>query len=83
MPRMTVKIRRDHGEVKPEAEQLDGRTFIFRFGWTLEDDHSRYPNETAWLADDPSWPSDAPCWIASGDLVTPNEQRQPPGGAQQ
>lgn len=72
MPRMTVKIRRDHGEVKPEAEQLDGRTFNFLFGWTLEDDHSRYPNEAAWLADDPSWPSDAPWWIASGDLVTPN-----------
>lgn len=68
--RMTVKIRRDIGrDVKPGAEQIDGKTYWFRFGW-LMDDEDPYPDEEAWWrADDPAYPVTAPLWIASGDLI--------------
>lgn len=73
--RMTVKIRRDIGrKVKPGAEQMDGKTYWFRFGW-LMDDEDPYPGEEAWIANDAdeNYPADAPVWIASGDLVKPKE----------
>lgn len=71
-----VKIRR--GEefiVKPEAEQIDGRSFFFTVGWVIEDDDYLYPGEYAMIPEfplfrDPEWPEDAPIWIASGDLVS-------------
>lgn len=67
--RFVVVLRRGAGrEVKPEAEALNGREFLFRFGWTIEDDDSRYPSEEAWIAEDPAYPNDAPMWIARGDL---------------
>ena len=71
----TVKLRRGNGLiVKPEAEQLDGKTFIFRDGWILEDrDTDLYVGEMAMIPNDFDWPADAPAWIASGDLV-PYEQ---------
>ena len=64
-----VQIRRYDGRrVKPEAEQVDGKVFMFRRLWDMDDDDRRYPGETAWGEDDPAWPRDAPSWIASGDL---------------
>ena len=64
-----VDIRRHAGlEVKPEAEQIDGKVFLFRFGWDIEDDDTRYPGEEAWIPDDSRYPADGPTWIASGDL---------------
>jgi hypothetical protein len=67
--RATVKIRRDHGiSVKPEAEQIDGKTGLFEKLWVFESDDDRYPGETAYRPLDEQWPADAPIWIASGDL---------------
>jgi len=69
MPEYMVQIRRDIGmTVKPEAEQLDGKVYGFRFGW-VQDDEDRYPGESAMLPNDPNWPEDAPVWISSGDLL--------------
>lgn len=66
--RFIVRIRRDFSRaVRPEAEQLDGRTYTFRHGWLMDEGDS-YPGETAWIAYDPTYPADAPHWIASGDL---------------
>jgi len=63
-----VRIRRNIGRgVKPEAEQLDGRIFNFRFGWEMNDDDS-YPGEAAFIPDDSRYPTNAPIWLASGDL---------------
>lgn len=78
----TVTIRHALGrEVRANAEQIDGKTFRFRFGWTMDADDA-YPGETAMLADDPTYPIDAPLWIASGDLITieaqPAELHAPP-----
>ncbi len=70
---LTVKIRRTIGkEVRPEAEQIDGKTYRFRYGWTM-DDGDPYPGEIAALPDDPNYPKDAPPWIAMGDL-SPNAE---------
>lgn len=64
-----VCIRRHVGlKVKPEAEQIDNRVFLFRFGWIIEDDDSRYPGEEAWLPADASYPVSGPAWVASWDL---------------
>jgi hypothetical protein len=64
----TVSIRRNiRKEVRPEAEQIDGKEYTFRRGW-LMGDRDNYPGETAWIPDDPNYPLDAPLWIASGDL---------------
>ena len=66
--RFTVRIRRDIGrEVRPEAEQLDGKTYTFTYGW-LMDENDPYPGEQAWLPRDSTYPVGAPPWIASGDL---------------
>ena len=65
----TIRIRRDIGrEVRPEAEQIDGKTYAFRFGWRMDADDP-YPGEEAWIPHDPAYPTEAPVWIASGDLV--------------
>lgn len=69
-----VRIRREIGlAVKPEAEQLDGKVFVFRFGWTQDKDDT-YPGEAAMVPNDFDWPADAPAWVSSGDLqpVTDN-----------
>ena len=67
--RFTVRIRRDIGRgVKPEAEQLDGKTYYFSFGW-LMDENDPYPGEEAWIPRDPAYPIEAPAWIARGDLA--------------
>ncbi len=64
----TVCIRRDLGRaVRPEAEQVDGKTFRFRYAWHM-DGGDPYPGEIAWMPDDPAYPRDAPTWQASGDL---------------
>ena len=67
--RFTVKIRRDFvRDVRDNAEQIDGKTFVFRFGWPMEDDDP-YPGEDAWIPEDDNYPRDAPHWLASGDLI--------------
>lgn len=64
----TIRIRRGIGkEVKPEAEQLEGQAYTFRFGWLMTDSDP-YPGENAWIPMDANWPEDAPVWIAAGDL---------------
>lgn len=70
---LIVKIRRGLRPVKPEAEQLDGKTFLFVFGWIMGDDDP-YPGEAAWIPKNDGWPDDAPIWLASGDLVPPNTE---------
>lgn len=68
MTRFKVVIRRDpRFEIRPEAEQVDGKVFSFIKGWDM-DSEDRYPEEVAWIPRDPAWPDDGPCWIASGDL---------------
>ena len=66
---MSVKIRRDIGKkVKTEAEQIDGKTYMFITGWLMGEDDP-CPNEYAMIPRDNTYPIDAPPWIASGDLV--------------
>ncbi len=59
-------------EVKPEAEEIDGKTYNFTVGWVMNDEDA-YPTETAYIPRDPNYPDEAPIWIASGDLVATNE----------
>lgn len=63
-----VRIRRDpkFGPVRPEAEQINGKIYFFKFGW--EDDTGRYSGEEIWVPCDTEYPLDAPLWIAAGDL---------------
>ena len=64
----TVRIRRGGDwHVRPNAEQIDGRTYRFRYGWVMDEDDP-YPGEVAFLPDDPAYPDDGPTWVASGDL---------------
>jgi hypothetical protein len=64
-----VCIRRGLAEVRPEADQIDGKIYSFRDGWLIRDDETTiYYGEFAMLPDDDDYPSDAPSWIASGDL---------------
>jgi hypothetical protein len=66
---MTVKIRKELGiKVKPEAEEIDGKTYNFTVGWVMNDEDA-YPTETAYIPRDPNYPDEAPIWIASGDLI--------------
>lgn len=68
-----VKVRTDLAfKIRRNTEDIDGKVFSFVFGWMLEDSHDRYPGEEAWLPRDPEYPSDAPIWLASGDLVRPD-----------
>ena len=68
----TVRIRRDFPRaVRPEAEQLDGKTFRFTYGWPM-DKIDPYPGEIAYIpCRGQGWPEGAPPWIASGDLHEP------------
>ena len=68
---MTVQIRRRDGlQVKPWAEQIDGKTYSFRKAWDItKEDSSIYAGEQAMQPVDETYPLDAPAWIASGDLV--------------
>lgn len=70
--RATVRLRRGDWQVKPEAEQLDGRSFWFRHAWHIDADDpgvcALYLGETAYMPDDPEYPRDAPLWVSSGDL---------------
>lgn len=68
-----VKLRRDETfQVKPEAEQLDGKVFELREMWVIEDEDTSLPivGEKAMSPrpNDETYPKDAPIWIASGDL---------------
>jgi hypothetical protein len=65
-----VVIRKNiNAIVRPEAKQLDGKTYTFKFGWDITaQDSSIYAGEQAWIPNDPNYPDDAPPWIASGDL---------------
>jgi len=74
--RMRVKIRRGPGwRVKPEAEQIDGKTYTFFEAW-LSNKHDPYPGERVWMPCDDKYPGSAPAWIAEGDLerVDDNEE---------
>lgn len=62
----TVRIRRNIGHVRPEAEAIDGKTHGFTYGWKCDD--GRYPGEIAWIPDREGWPYGAPIWVASGDI---------------
>lgn len=72
-----VKIRRGLGEVRPEAELVDGKTYYFHPAWPIcEGDHSLYIGEWAMQ---PDWthnfyPLEAPAWISYGDLEFVNPQ---------
>jgi len=67
--KFTVKIRREIGrEVRPEAEQIDGKTYNFTHGWVMNNDDP-YPTEIAYIPRDNEYPDEAPTWIASGDLI--------------
>ena len=67
--RYLVSIRRNLAEVKPEAEQVDGKVYSFREGWPIGDEEtSIYQGEWAMIAWDKDYPDTAPTWIASGDL---------------
>lgn len=73
----TVKMRRGDGwHVKPCAEQIEGRRHRFLYGWKMDEgDTSLYAGEIAWIADHADWPSDAPAWVASGDLADIVEEK--------
>ena len=71
--KFTIRVRRDFVRpVKPEVEPVDGGSYWFTFGWT-QGDCDPYPGEGAFIADDPAYPSFAPRWISSGDLVRLSE----------
>jgi hypothetical protein len=68
-----VKLRRsDIFRVKPNAEQIDGKCFLFEFGWTIDADDTNLPivgEYAMYPCPDQGYPKDAPNWIATGDLV--------------
>ena len=75
LKRFTIKIRRGaEGEVRPEAEQLDGKSYLFRYGFAMAGDDI-YPHEVAWFPEDGAYPLGGPPWIASGDLSVPWSSR--------
>jgi hypothetical protein len=75
--RATVRIRREgFGDVRPNAEQLDGKRYLFRVSW-LQDSDDRYPGEWAMSPDDASYPDDAPHWLSSGDLTDIEQVQRP------
>jgi len=64
-----VNIRRDLAEVRPCAEQIDGKVFNFVVGWTMDGaDTTIYIGEVAMIPHDDDYPTDGPNWVASGDL---------------
>lgn len=74
---MQVRIRQNFLRlVRPEAEQLDGNVYKFRYGW-MQGEGDPYPGEVAWVPCDETYPNDAPHWIASGDLARATSTIQP------
>jgi len=72
----TVNFRTGIGEIKPEAKELEGITYIFREGWVIDSEDIKkfgvpefYLGEIAMVPNDFEYPADAPVWIASGDLT--------------
>lgn len=67
----TVKLRRsDDMKVKPWAEQIDGKTYYFTAADEIgREDSSIYAGEVRMIPNDDAYPSDAPVWVASGDLI--------------
>ncbi len=68
--RHMITLRRALADIKPEAEQLDGKIFDFQQGWVMDAaDTSIYIGETAMIPTrGQDWPENAPSWIASGDM---------------
>lgn len=70
MQKMKVTLRTDW-PIKPEAAAIDGMVFSFMKGFDITKDDAKpfYVGEQAMMAIDPTYPLDAPTWIASGDLT--------------
>jgi hypothetical protein len=68
--KMKVTLR-TNWPIKPEAAKIDGMVFNFMKAFDITEDDSKpfYVGEQAMMAVDPSYPLDAPTWIASGDLT--------------
>lgn len=68
-----VQLRRTGKyKVKSSAEQIDGWTGYFMFGWEIDSEESTlYGGECAMIprGEHEYYPLSAPAWIASGDLV--------------
>ena len=66
-----ILIRRGSDwKVKKDAEEVDGKVYMFGTGWKITAaDSGIYVGETAMIPFDENWPDSAPTWIASGDLV--------------
>jgi hypothetical protein len=75
-----IKLRRsDVFVVKPNAEQIDGKTFLFEFGWVIDKDDTGLPivGEHAMVpCQEQDYPRGAPTFIASGDLIQINGDRK-------
>jgi len=67
--KFVVCIRKNFkdSQIRPEALHLEGKIFEFSFGWIA--DSGIYKGEAVWYPCDPSYPIDAPVWIAEGDLL--------------
>jgi hypothetical protein len=68
--------------------ELDGKVFRFRYGWQLTSEVGGiYAGEAAMVPvrfdPDFPWPTDAPPWLASGDVRRMDEAEEPqlPEGA--
>lgn len=73
--KLKINLRCGEGwEVKPEAEELDGKIYEFREGWTIEEgDSSLYVGEKAMLFEiKEGEPRPKIGWVASGDLIEVN-----------
>jgi hypothetical protein len=68
MPFFQVKLRRSEKyQVKPNAEQIDGRTFQFVHRFIV--DEGLCKGEAAWMPDyNSDYPPDAPAWVSEKDL---------------
>jgi len=65
-----IKLRRGEGfKVKKEAECLDGNTYTMEASWMIED--GMYKGEWAMMSRE--FPSGAPSWVASGDVIVKDE----------
>jgi len=67
-----VKLRRGAGwEVKPNAEQLDGKIYLFTTGFVIEDS-SIYEGEMAFIPADENYPLGCGAFGLPGDLQNLN-----------
>ncbi len=69
-----VTLRREGYQVKPEAEQVDGKVYVFREGWIMDKDE-QYPGEQILVPNDFDWPADAPDWVSIKDLEPAEETK--------